>query len=417
MASFSAIRPGQGHRPSPSPASRPQSACGQRTTARAVATPSTVTEGSKLSPLPKAPAQSGNCATAPRCRSAPDRQSPTGPPAFPPARQGPGKAHHLGIAAGHQRCAGAVAQARADHGSGGDGDHVLQRPAQFSTLHVVGPVKPQRRGGQQFLQPSPSHQSWPASAPSATRARCRQQSLARSGSPPAPQVCGRRSGPRGPAGWQDQRPCSRRPAVAVRRLRIGIQHPPRLCIGTASSNALPPQISAISACGHAFGQVTPGSAGVQAGFAHRRTCAGSRAQSRTSRPPLARATAKGGAECPCPDDADHALAPFLPDPSMRGRPIIQRPARPGDEIPSGRRPARSRSIPAQAIIAALSVQSRRGGARKGTPGLGRNRLQPRAHHRRGSRPHPRPRPAPAAPSPASASARAVFSASTSATAA
>ena len=62
---------------------------------------------------------------------------------------------HLGEAARHQRRLRARPQSRALHHAAGDGDHVLQGPAELRPRHVLGQVEPQPRRRQQALQQPP----------------------------------------------------------------------------------------------------------------------------------------------------------------------------------------------------------------------------------------------------------------------
>ncbi len=347
--------------------SRPQVA----PTARAVATPSTVIFGSNASPAP----QRMTKAEVPRlgltCRSAPGRQSPTARPASRPARQGPAQgapSRHSPVSSappGPTRPRPApITDAR------GDGDHVLQRPAQFGPVHVVGAVKPQGRGGQQrACRPSPPLRR-------GQRQRRRQASRDVDGKagpgqdrapwPPDATTAISATGPRQrfkihplAAGDQRLRAASLRPRAS--------RSPPSACIGTASSSASA-RSQRIADRSRMYRDVLRQIDARQRSLVPARgridcTCAGSRAHRRTDAPVACQRDRQRRAEGAAADRCRSCLGPLLARPEHA--PAPSRPAASAagrSKLGEASIPARNRSIPAQAIIAALSVQSASGGA-------------------------------------------------------
>ena len=157
---------------------------------------------------------------------------------FGPAPQRLRQAVHLGVAAGHQRRARAVAQPGADGDAAGDGDDVLQRAAEFGADHVGRCGRAASRWWTVRLQASP-RSGHRAQARVSAVGRPRAISAAKLGPVSTAAMArgqvsamiARRAAPGGkvdPLGAGDQRVGVQRRAVGWRETR------PVCCIGIAS---------------------------------------------------------------------------------------------------------------------------------------------------------------------------------------
>ena len=344
----------------------------------------------------RAPAHRRNCATAPMLQVSSRSPRPESP--ITVSGRAPklcGNAAQLDEAARHHGGLGAGAEPGADDRAGGNRQHVLQRAADLDADQVVGRIAAEMLG-RQTVAASPAARSLVAGRDDHRR----RQAPGDIGGEARARQCGDRTfragslrrSPTAACRWSAR--CPWRRAPAVRRPASGLQ--PRrararnCCAGTTASTQSAPLAAprrrrsspAIAGSIGDAGQV----ARVLAALADRVDRVGVA----RPEPDIMAGAPHGDGQRRAPGAAaEHGdLAVVVPPTSClgsapagadqrRGR-LVERPARARREMHGAARrpmPARKRSMPAQAIIAALSVHSASGGATKAKPCRAHKRFQ------------------------------------------
>jgi hypothetical protein len=291
----------------------------------------------------------------------------------------------FGEASRDDRRARGIAQTRADGCPRRDGHDVLERAAQFRTDDIGRAVKPQSGSTARpaTFAPASYRPRRPVSAPWADPPRYPPRNSGRSAARPSRGRVAPDQKPwaRGP--WPG--PCPWRRIQGSARGRRRFQHGAERLRGHGDQRDIGVDLGS-GVTQDRIGQTHVGQSGHLSRRGNPRRPAAPTASPQTRRRIGSASAARRHRHRrrkPC-----HALAPFLPDPTKGVAARIKRPARARPRLMSLSRPPRSDRRPAKAIIAALSVHSASGGARRPSPAPPPC-LQPRAAWRL---PRHRPRP-------------------------